>query len=131
MEENQTVLGRHGRIAIFGGELYILVSSGAYASYSYNKFQNSRVVFIVLVHLKMFLLFEIALSHWKFAEALVENHCSWHLVCLDVFLVFFTQTEEKRQALNAAFSKHNKLMAEAQDGKGLFVNVIIFTLCNR
>ncbi|RXN30370.1 peroxisomal carnitine O-octanoyltransferase [Labeo rohita] len=27
-------------------------------------------------------------------------------------------TEEKRQALNAAFSKHNKLMAEAQDGKG-------------
>uniref|UniRef100_A0A671M6Q8 Peroxisomal carnitine O-octanoyltransferase n=1 Tax=Sinocyclocheilus anshuiensis TaxID=1608454 RepID=A0A671M6Q8_9TELE len=27
-------------------------------------------------------------------------------------------TEEKRQALNAAFRKHNKLMAEAQDGKG-------------
>ncbi|XP_077070208.1 peroxisomal carnitine O-octanoyltransferase [Siphateles boraxobius] len=27
-------------------------------------------------------------------------------------------TEEKRQALNAAFSKHNKLMGEAQDGKG-------------
>ncbi|KAK7147285.1 hypothetical protein R3I94_009962 [Phoxinus phoxinus] len=26
--------------------------------------------------------------------------------------------EEKRQALNAAFSKHNKLMGEAQDGKG-------------
>lgn len=26
--------------------------------------------------------------------------------------------EEKRQALNAAFSKHNKLMAEALDGKG-------------
>ncbi|XP_051722322.1 peroxisomal carnitine O-octanoyltransferase [Ctenopharyngodon idella] len=26
--------------------------------------------------------------------------------------------EEKRQALNAAFSKHNKLMGEAQDGRG-------------
>uniref|UniRef100_A0A671LR32 Peroxisomal carnitine O-octanoyltransferase n=1 Tax=Sinocyclocheilus anshuiensis TaxID=1608454 RepID=A0A671LR32_9TELE len=29
-----------------------------------------------------------------------------------------TATVSKRQALNAAFSKHNKLMAEAQDGRG-------------
>ncbi len=53
MEEIHTVLGGHGRIVIFAGELYTLVSSGTYASYSYNTFQNSRVRF----SLGLFLLF--------------------------------------------------------------------------
>lgn len=68
-------------------------------------------------------------QHWcrtMLNPAATVNTLSVHPLCIikkvrhpKFFLsVYFTQVEEKKQALHAAFNKHNKLMEEAQNGKG-------------
>lgn len=61
------------------------------------------------------------MKHFNIAD------CTFNLYQLALISIPL-QTEEKRQALLRAFNKHNKLMDEAQKGKGTFQSFIYINI---